>query len=821
MKRLQTTGKRRSCVTVIIMLIGIILPRQLSAQTLKPQLISPVNGERFVNARSFYLQWSREDFDTFHVYYGSDSAQLMLINTTTLQAFHIPDLDTNKTYYWRVIGVRPDGTRDTSAISRWTTGNIFLQSSKFLPAQNPSIYDTELDSRRIQFSKHVDLRKTAIVITDFWSTESPNAPNVLKLIEFGRRHGIPIYYSNHGMPLPPIVEPREWEFQWSGLLTPYFDAKGIRTLIYAGWGSGECINITRPNSINSITLYGAPTPLYFDIILLEDCTGGVHFLHYWNVNSVESRWQTSTITDLAHAFGDSDFVAPSTQVYGPVDDLVLPIRSNLPGSMSPDSSVLLVVNAWKEHKNDGWLNRIQMNNRENIAPLIAFARSRRIEIIHVHHQRPVDSLCSPLQTEKVFTNKDSLKHYVKEFKKKQHLWVVGNFDNDLNSIFPLSDGWGLTYNMGKVDQASWIVPPDSKVLISTLVFDGITVFETPDTYEGEKLKKIFLYRQIYGDDGLGITHYLETVSALRSAVNRPPEILILTNILAKEDSLFSSRVFASDADSLSFGDYVHYRITEGPGWLSIDSITGLLTGTPLNNMEGDTTFSVTAYDQWGASSQKKWNIKILPTNYPPSYVDAIQPLHTDTLTLFKIPIQRTFSWTSAKDPDTKDTVKYTFELRGSNLDTLIGGILDTSIVLDESILSEQVHYMWRVYASDGEFATSTPNSFTFQTTKRVSNSTYTEGPTKYFLYQNYPNPFNPITTIRFQVPEESDVKIEVYNILGQLMQEVFKGKLGTKYYEMEWRPQATASGIYFVKFTAEGLITRKKFQSVKKVTYIK
>ncbi len=303
--------------------------------------------------------------------------------------------------------------------------------------------------------------------------------------------------------------------------------------------------------------------------------------------------------------------------------------------------------------------------------------------------------------------------------------------------------------------------------------------------------------------------------------NHRPQFVSEPDTIAKEDVLFTSKIFARDSDSLLFGDHVRYKVIGGPGWLTLDSITGSIVGTPLNNTEGDTVISVIAYDQWGAISQREWAIRILPTNYPPVYKNDVYATLNDTMILFKIPINRVFSWMPAKDPDLKDTLFYSLVLRTNDFDTVITGIRDTTLMIDERIFSEMAHYEWQVYVTDGEFVVSSPDTFRFQTTKRVANSTYTEAPTTFFLYQNYPNPFNPSTSFRFQIPEESDVKIEVYNILGQRVDQIFNGKLATKYYEMEWRPKAIASGIYFVKFNAEGIVSRKKYQSVRKLSYIK
>lgn len=69
-------------------------------------------------------------------------------------------------------------------------------------------------------------------------------------------------------------------------------------------------------------------------------------------------------------------------------------------------------------------------------------------------------------------------------------------------------------------------------------------------------------------------------------------------------------------------------------------------------------------------------------------------------------------------------------------------------------------------------------------------------PRRYALQQNYPNPFNPSTTIRVTVPEKSTVRIQVLNMLGQVVAVPFNGLKEAGSYELTFTADGLSSGVY-------------------------
>jgi photosystem II stability/assembly factor-like uncharacterized protein len=74
-------------------------------------------------------------------------------------------------------------------------------------------------------------------------------------------------------------------------------------------------------------------------------------------------------------------------------------------------------------------------------------------------------------------------------------------------------------------------------------------------------------------------------------------------------------------------------------------------------------------------------------------------------------------------------------------------------------------------------------------------------PQRFQLFQNYPNPFNPTTAISYQLSAISDVKLEVYTILGQKVSTLVDKRQNAGQHQVEWDASGFASGVYYYKLT--------------------
>ncbi len=88
-------------------------------------------------------------------------------------------------------------------------------------------------------------------------------------------------------------------------------------------------------------------------------------------------------------------------------------------------------------------------------------------------------------------------------------------------------------------------------------------------------------------------------------------------------------------------------------------------------------------------------------------------------------------------------------------------------------------------------------------------------PADFNLEQNYPNPFNPTTTIKFNVPSDQHVRINVYNIIGEMVTELANNNYSAGNYAVEFNAANLPSGIYIYRLESQS------FTSVRKMILMK
>jgi len=133
--------------------------------------------------------------------------------------------------------------------------------------------------------------------------------------------------------------------------------------------------------------------------------------------------------------------------------------------------------------------------------------------------------------------------------------------------------------------------------------------------------------------------------------------------------------------------------------------------------------------------------------------------------------------------------------------------------IDKNILNGTIEYRLKQIDQDGKF--------TYSKTVSVS----VDKPSAFALENNYPNPFNPSTKINYNLPSDSKVTLEVYNIAGAKVAQLVNQDQSAGYYSVDFNSSSLnkdiSSGVYFYKITAVDKSNGSNFSSIKKMLLLK
>lgn len=255
--------------------------------------------------------------------------------------------------------------------------------------------------------------------------------------------------------------------------------------------------------------------------------------------------------------------------------------------------------------------------------------------------------------------------------------------------------------------------------------------------------------------------------------------------------------------------YFLYNTCPDPGWMNevlggnanadlAASITSGWFAISFFEYETLTNYTFTA-DGWAQTNRPFLNVRY----------QYIVPVELTSFTAVPKGAEAELSWTTATETNNQGfdvermSVGGVFEKVG-----YVPGFGTTTEPKSYSFVDSKVgsgNYTYRLKQVDFD------GSFSYSQTIEVE----IVAPSSFTLEQNYPNPFNPSTTIRFSIPVETEVTLNVYNTLGQEVAEIINSRLKEGYHEVEFDAGTLTSGIYFYRLEAE------KFVDVKKMIIIK
>jgi len=151
---------------------------------------------------------------------------------------------------------------------------------------------------------------------------------------------------------------------------------------------------------------------------------------------------------------------------------------------------------------------------------------------------------------------------------------------------------------------------------------------------------------------------------------------------------------------------------------------------------------------------------------------------------------------------------------------LVNGIpvsSDTSTYIEYSWIAEQVGMLATVTSMTGEtnpnFTRALVITFTVPTTGIQDHQLSL--PTRFELQQNYPNPFNPSTTISFTLPATMNVRLTVYDLLGQKIATLVNGRLSGGKHQVTFDAADLPTGVYLYQLSGNGITQTRRMVLLK------
>ena len=310
-----------------------------------------------------------------------------------------------------------------------------------------------------------------------------------------------------------------------------------------------------------------------------------------------------------------------------------------------------------------------------------------------------------------------------------------------------------------------------------------------------------------------------------SPVNDPPTIAAVDDITILEDGSASIVLNVIDIDT----DDLLYNFYTNPPVFSYNVAEDSLFISPILNWNGQVSLTIFVSD--GENSvNTSFVITVTPVNDPPLEFGLISPTVLDTFEINTSTDETIpFTWESSYDVDSDLTYKLTVTLDypGNVYTQDYLNIADSSTSIsayEYAVFMTNLNLtLWTlnyiVEVSDEEFTViSQAGEFVLNNTLLSIDSGII--PEVFALHQNYPNPFNPVTSLRYDLPEDGFVNITIYDMMGRIVKTLVKSSQTAGYKSIKWnatndKNEPVSAGLYLY------MVQAGEFRKTKKMVLLK
>jgi hypothetical protein len=326
-------------------------------------------------------------------------------------------------------------------------------------------------------------------------------------------------------------------------------------------------------------------------------------------------------------------------------------------------------------------------------------------------------------------------------------------------------------------------------------------------------------------------------SQITYTFNNAPVLSSIQNQTINEDEVTVVKLTATDLD----GDALTYSGVADTSVITVNASDDTLKLTPKADWNGTSVITAIVTDGTTTDSTS-FKLTVTPVNDLPTAFDWVgSALDTINITQSNLADTYTLQWDASTDVD-GDSITYllyagtgaspkeeVYDTTSTSPAIIFGRIL--LLIPYQELLQktfEQIPMLSRatvkfsVSATDGiDTVKVTGDDRVVFVNRYEYLSTESEGiPTEFALHENYPNPFNPTTTLRFDLPEVSDITLTIYNMLGQKVRTFNYQNTSAGYHSVKWNAtndygDPVGAGVYLYQLQTKDFVKTRKMVLLK------